>query len=401
MNDDAVELTFFTSALMRRWYLPIGFALVGLLAGLVLAPADSGDSYEAEARLLIRPVTDSVLNSNLRVDQILNEDTERELAGSDAVIRSALDTLNAEAPLDLTVDEVHDHLTVNVRTDSQVVVMRYLAPDPDTAAAVVDALADSYLDARTAAALAERDRQSQLLATAIASSTTQLTDANLTIETAARESDELADLENRLARLQEVVAVGQIQGQENEPTGDPIAVLEAQIAAFETTVTAEQLAAALTTKELVASQISGFRDELVELSTLEIDGGEVINRASPGTLVASTDRIAYLAVGLLFGLMLGIAAAVALERSMAARRSYHANAARLDEPMAAPAMPPTIAPVSRSAIAIVRSSGAATARAAMVRSMKSRVSSSSRKAAWTASKWWPFTAPVVAAKANI
>ncbi len=354
MNDDAVELTFFTSALMRRWYLPIGFALMGLLAGFVLAPVSTGDQYEAEARLLIRPVTDSVLNSNLRVDQIINEDTERELASSDAVIRDALDTLGPAAPADLSIDDVDDHLTVTVRTDSQVVVMRYLSTDPDIAAAIVDALADSYLEARSAAALAERDRQSELLATAISSSTTQLTAANLTIDTASRETSELADLESRLTRLQDVVAVGQIQGEENEPTGDPIAVLQAQIAAFETTVTPEELAAAQTTKELVAGQISGFRDELVALSTLEIDGGEVIDRASPGELQTSSDQVAYLAVGFLFGLMVGIAAAVALERSLAARRSFQANAAHMNQPpqmaaaqMHTPAPMPAPAPVQQ------------------------------------------------------
>lgn len=340
MNDDAVELTFFTNALMRRWYLPLGLALLGLIAGFALAPASTGDEFEAETRVLIRPVTDSVLNSNLRVDQIINEDTESELASSDAVIRAAIDALGDEAPLNLSIDDVDDRLDVNVRTDSQVVVMRYRGATADSAAAVVDAVAASYLDARVATAIAERDRQSNLLATAISSSTTQLTAANLTIDTARRESGALADLQSRLARLEEIVAVGQIQGDENEPTGDPIAVLEVEIAAFQTTISPEALAAAETTKELVGNQIGGFRDELVALSTLEIDGGEIIDHASPGELITTTDRIAFLAIGFLFGLMIGIAAAVMLERALAARRSYEANAARhaSPAPVFAPAM---------------------------------------------------------------
>jgi len=93
MTDDQVELTFFTTAMTKRWYLLLGLALLGLFAGFALAPATPAAVFEAETRVLIRPVTDSVLNSNIRVDQVINEATEVELASSDMVIRALSATM--------------------------------------------------------------------------------------------------------------------------------------------------------------------------------------------------------------------------------------------------------------------------------------------------------------------
>ncbi|NOX31527.1 MAG: CpsD/CapB family tyrosine-protein kinase [Actinobacteria bacterium] len=346
MTDDQVELTFFTTAMTKRWYLPLGLALLGLFAGFTLAPATPAAVFEAETRVLIRPVTDSILNSNIRVDQVINEGTEVELASSDSVIRAALVALGDDAPVTQSIGDIDDQLKVRVRADSQIVVMTYLDADPDVAAAMVDALADAYLIARTQGAINVRDSQTALLAGAISASTTQLTAANLTVNIAEREAAAIADLERRVERLEEIVAIGQIQGDDNEPTGDPIAVLKAELANLPTSVSPEQMAAAATTKELVGTQISGFRRELVDLSTIEIDGGEVLDRAEAGTLVVSNPRVAYLAIGSLLGLMLGIMIAVMVERSMAARRAHRQTRHQLDEPSAIP-FADDVAPGSR------------------------------------------------------
>jgi len=210
--------------------------------------------------------------------------------------------------------------------------MGYRDEDPDVAAAMVDALADAYLVARTQGAITVLDSQTALLAEAISASTTQLTAANLTADTARREAAAIADLESRIKRLEEIVAIGQIQGDDNEPTGDPIAVLKAELANLPTNISPEQVAAATTTKELVGTQISGFRRELIDLSTIEIDGGEVLDRAEAGTLVVSNPRVAYLAIGSLFGLMVGIMIAVMVERSIAARRAHRQTRRQLNEP---------------------------------------------------------------------
>ncbi len=336
MTDDQVELTFFTTAMTKRWYLPLGLALLGLFAGFTLAPPTPAAVFEAETRVLIRPVTDSVLNSNIRVDQVINEGTELELASSDSVIRAALEALGDDAPVTQSIGDIDDNLNVRLRANSQIVVMGYRDEDPDVAAAMVDALADAYLVARTQGAITVRDSQAALLAEAISASTTQLTAANLTADTAEREAAAIADLERRIERLEEIVAIGQIQGDDNEPTGDPIAVLKAELANLPTNISPEQVAAATTTKELVGTQISGFRRELVDLSTIEIDGGEVLDRAEAGTLVVSNPRVAYLAIGSLFGLMLGIMLAVMVERSIAARRAHRRTRHQLNEPSPIP-----------------------------------------------------------------
>ena len=227
MTDDQVELTFFTSAMLRRWYLPVGLALIGLVLGLMLAPTPTADTYKAKTRVLLRPVTDSALNSNIRADQVINADTEVELVASDRVVNAALAALGDELPATLTVDEVQENLTVNKVPDALIMVINYLDPSPDVSAAMSNALADAYLEARVADAVAERDRQTALLASAIAASTTQLTESNLTIATAEAEADAIDQLRTRLTRLQEIVAAAQIEGSDAVPTGDPIAVLEA------------------------------------------------------------------------------------------------------------------------------------------------------------------------------
>jgi uncharacterized protein involved in exopolysaccharide biosynthesis len=329
MADDQVELTFFTSAMLRRWYLPVGLALIGLVLGLMLAPTPTADTYKAKTRVLLRPVTDSALNSNIRADQVINADTEVELVASDRVVNAALAALGDELPATLTVDEVQENLTVNKVPDALIMVINYLDPSPDVSAAMSNALADAYLEARVADAVAERDRQTALLASAIAASTTQLTESNLTIATAEAEADAIDQLRTRLTRLQEIVAAAQIEGSDAVPTGDPIAVLEAELAALPRTVTPDALAAATTTSELVAQQIRDYRTELVSLSTLDIDGGEVIDRAGVGALTAGSQRVAYVAIGALFGLMLGIMAAVTIERTVAARRAYENNSRAL------------------------------------------------------------------------
>jgi len=319
MNNEPVELSFFSDAIIRRWYLPVGFALVAALIGLQLRPAPGPTLYEAVSKVLIRPVTDGVFDSNLRVDQIINSDTEAQLASSELVARSTLELLGDEAPSNLGVEDIAAGLEVVVRTDSQIVVIRYQHADPDIAGAISDAVASAYLTTRSETATEEKARQANQLATQISDLTRDLTTANMTIAAAKAEADERESFERRIERLEEVVAIQALEGEESEIVGDPIGALQNELEALETTVAPAELAAANTTVDLVRGQIANLRDELIKLLTLEIDGGSVIQRAGVGDEVLPANRMIEPAIGAIVGLMIGIAAAVTIERAVRSR----------------------------------------------------------------------------------
>lgn len=346
MNNETVELSFFSDAIIRRWYLPLGLAIVGALIGLQLRPEPGPALYEAESRLLIRPVTDAVLDSNLRVDQIINEDTEAQLAASELVATGALELLGDGAPPGLDVDALTERLDVTVRPDSQIVVVSFRDEDPGVAGAVTDAVAASYLDARTRTALTERDGQAAVLAAQISQLTRDLTSANVVIATADARASARASLEGRIARLEEVAAIDAIRGEEPVAVGDPIGALRAELDALPAPVDPAELAAAETDVELITGQIADLREELIALATIEIDGGEVIQRAGLGEAVAPRNGLVEVAIGALAGLVLGLAIAVLVERTIAARgaaatlppgaRPMPDHVFAVDDPAAAP-----------------------------------------------------------------
>ena len=295
----------------------------------------SGETlFQAEAKLLIRPVTDAVFESNLRVDQIINTDTEAQLAASEVVASGALTLLGDEAPAGLRVDDIESELTVAIKPDTQIVVIRFRHADPDIAGAITDAVAESYLLSRTQTASEEKERQSNQLAGQISELTRDLTAANITIATADTEVRVRESLESRIARLEEVVAIERLEGNESAATGDPIGELKSDLATLDSSVDATQLAAARTTVELIKGQISDLRDELIKLLTLEIDGGSMIQQAGVGAEILPTSQTIHPAIGALVGLMLGIATAVAVERGARARSS--ANRAVAQPAVAAP-----------------------------------------------------------------
>ena len=332
MNNEPVELSYFSDAIIRRWYLPLGLALIGALIGLQLRPEAGPALYEAESKLLIRPVTDSVFDSNIRIDQIINEDTEAQLAASELVAIDALDLLGTSAPDDLTLTTIEENLTVKVRTDSQIVVIRFQHEDPDTAGAVTDAIASAYLSRRSSTALAEKDRQASQLATQISELTRDLTTANVTIATGEAEQQSRRSLEQRIARLEEIVAIAALQGEPSEAVGDPIGNLTAELAALDTTVDPVAMAAAETSSGLITGQIANLRDELISLLTIEIDGGESIQSAGQGEPVLPPNGLVQPGIGGLVGLLLGIVLAVFVDRSVTARSTSAAVALGTEEP---------------------------------------------------------------------
>ncbi len=314
MTNDPVELRFFPSAVRRWWFIPALLTLIGTAVGLGLAPRATPDTFEAKAKVLIRPVTTDVTGTgSTRVK--ISAATEEALASSPLVVGRALEELGSQGPLDLTTDEVIARLTVDVKPDSDILVVRYRDSGRDLAAAVTNAVAGAYLEVRASDARSRIDDKAATLATQVASLTRDLTEANATLTRADELQAQRQDLENRLARLEEVVAVNSLEGNETTPNGDPIGDLRAQLDALPDPPDPVAVASARTAKELLSGQIGGLRDELISLTTVNIDPGEVIAPASEPERVAPLSPLAYPAIGGLIGLLVGVMLAVLVERS--------------------------------------------------------------------------------------
>ncbi len=347
MTNDPVELRFFPSAVRRWWFIPALLALIGVAVGFGLAPRATPDTFEARAKVLIRPVTTDVTDSGSSRLKI-SPTTEETLASSPLVVDLALEELGSQGPLDLTTDEVIAQLSVTVKPDSDILVVKYRSSGRDLAAAVANAVADAYLEVRASDARDRIDAKAASLATQVASLTRDLTQANATLSEAEELQARREDLENRLARLQEVVAVNSLEGNDKTPTGDPIGELQARLDALPPPPDPVAVASARTAKELLSGQIGGLRDELISLTTVNVDPGEVIAPATEPERVAPLNPLAYPAIGGLLGLLVGVMLAVLVERSRLATGSPTTYPEWVASGSAGPSSPPTraVTPVS-------------------------------------------------------
>ncbi|HEC08118.1 MAG TPA: hypothetical protein ENI86_00965, partial [Acidimicrobiales bacterium] len=351
MTNDPVELRFFPSAVRRWWFIPALLALIGIAVGLGLAPRATPDTYEARAKVLILPVTTDVASAGTSRVKI-SAPTEEALASSPLVVDRALEELGSQGPLDLTTDEVIAELTVTVKPDSDILVVKYRNSGRDLAAAVANAVADAYLEVRASDARSRIEEKAASLATQVASLTRDLTQANATLSAAEELQSRREDLQSRLARLEEVVAVNSLEGNDKTPTGDPIGELQAQLDALPPPPDPVAVASARTAKELLSGQIGGLRDELISLTTVNIDPGEVIAPASEPERVAPLNPLAYPAIGGLLGLLVGVMLAVLVERSRLASSTptgypgWVATAPSPPSPAPIPAPPAAAAPAA-------------------------------------------------------
>jgi hypothetical protein len=171
----------------RRWSIVVGAFVVGALAGyLVFAAAPQ--TYSATARVEVRPVTLSQIESPTRNGATVDIATEKDLVRSDAVaaaIRRALHT---------TADNrtILNNVFVTTEDQSLVLKLTYTARTAEEARDGANAAADAYLADRAAKALAARDSAAKRLENRITASEAELDEATKALNAAVPDSSEYA-----------------------------------------------------------------------------------------------------------------------------------------------------------------------------------------------------------------
>jgi len=168
----------------RKWTILITF-LVMLSAGLALSLRQTL-VYEARSRILFRPQA-------FGEDAATSVQTESEVVASLSVAR----LVRADLGLATSAQSLLEELTVLPTVNAQVATLSYESPDPALAAGIVNSFAQSYIDHRTAQAIATVSDERDALEDSITSVQEELAALAGDIET-ARDDDE----KERIATLE-------------------------------------------------------------------------------------------------------------------------------------------------------------------------------------------------------
>jgi Mrp family chromosome partitioning ATPase len=319
------EPTVLDSAWRFRWMvllLALGFAGLGWLF------ADNNEQWTAEATLAVR----DPLATNL-FGELVPEDSERYVQSQSAIIssrivaRRAAEILAAqEPPLTVTIDEIEANLSVTPSDTGDLITISYTATGENAeyeAIAVTNAVAEAYQEVgRSAAAAAYTsslvglDETISLLEDEIAATLAERADAI--------NSDPLRqEAEQQYEDAQTDLLLIQVPGANADPEDVDLFVarlnaLNLQIITLQSVLAQEDTDS---TVVLLQTQVDDARDRLGNLQTrrdqLSVDAeiaGSGVVFYSPAEIAEQSGVVFYVAVGFLFGLVVGVALAWLLGR---------------------------------------------------------------------------------------
>ncbi len=245
-NSNVVSVSEYTSVLRR--YLPVilGATLAGCIFGVVLTQVQTG-TYDAEARVEVRPLLAVGDDPNLDINRQVNTTNERLIASSQRVTERGLALLQAaedlgtmnlddpevEAAASLATMNQDDVLLaaalidVSVPSDSQILVFSVSAGTAERSRDLADASAHAYLDFRQAAGLLSTqlsraqllEREAQLIA--------ELDALSAQVSAAGDDPGLLRSLGYReVSKTQELQAIGAKLANLNAISVDPGVVLD-------------------------------------------------------------------------------------------------------------------------------------------------------------------------------
>lgn len=132
-----MDLQTYLAVLRRWWTTLIIAALIAGIGGFVGARAAT-PVYEAEARLLVGPVSTDI--NTIRAASALSE-TYAQLVTSDEVLNGVRETLGIQTPLDLFSEEIH----ATADGTTRLLIIRVRSNDADGAAAIANELSSELL----------------------------------------------------------------------------------------------------------------------------------------------------------------------------------------------------------------------------------------------------------------
>ncbi|MEA2507789.1 MAG: tyrosine-protein kinase [Actinomycetota bacterium] len=254
-DDQTLALRDYVDILRKR-KLQI-FLVVALLLGALLAYGLTRTTlYQAQAKVLVEPIPNPVtaITSNPQAF-IPNMDTEKELVTSDAAAQLVAQKLGLHTP----PSELLKHVTGGFVINTSVLTVAYRDPNPATAARLADAFGEAYISLRTNSALR------QIVAAAKSAKT------------------QSATLQHQLHTLNAQIAAAPAS---KRPT------LESQRTTLSDRLTATQQRAAQLDQSLSSQE-----------------GGRIVQHAKVPTSAASPNLKLFVVLGILGGLILGVAIA--------------------------------------------------------------------------------------------
>jgi capsular exopolysaccharide synthesis family protein len=282
-NSNVVPVSEYTSALGRHLSAILTATIVGAVLGLLLTQVRAG-TYDAEARVEVRPLLAVGDDPNLDINRQVNTTNERIIASSQRVTERGLALLRAAEELrvpgldepevealavtvEVNPDDVllaADLIEVSVPDDSQILVFSVSAGTAERARDLANASAHAYLDFREESGL--------------------LTTEQSRLQLLERESELIAELD---------ALSGQVAD-----AGEDAALLRS-----------------LGYREVSKRQeLQGIGAKLANLNAISIDPGVILDRADTPDSLSGIPLPLGLIGGGLVGLLAGAALAYALDR---------------------------------------------------------------------------------------
>ena len=142
-ESQVTTLEDYVEAIRSRWFVVVGFALAGLLLGLIFAQSRE-DRFSASAAIVVNPTPVGSLDGSRLV--AANLDREVRVLTSDFVASIAVETIGGDAD----PDDLRRRVDPVFVPGSDVIEVAIDDSDPMVAAAVVNGFAEAYVDSRNA-----------------------------------------------------------------------------------------------------------------------------------------------------------------------------------------------------------------------------------------------------------
>jgi capsular polysaccharide biosynthesis protein len=256
VTQTSADIGYLPRLLRRRLWLVVTGIVLGLLGALLVLTLTSQDAT-ATTSLNINVISEDPFSTDRSAADLLDADTETQLATSSSVLGEARNAIGSED----SVTELRSRVVAAMAPDSTVMRISYTDSDADAATAGADAVAKAYLDYRGAQAV---DRVQSIVG--------QLDDQRDTLQ------DDLLRV-NTIARDAAPGSVEAIQAQ--------------------------------TSQQLITVELDSLSSRINSFLGLDTSGGSVLAPAAEGQ--GSEDgpnRALVILLGLLLGLLLGVLAAL-------------------------------------------------------------------------------------------
>jgi len=250
----SIDLGHYGAVLRRKWKIVVAGVVLGVLlavAYLVVMPTTA----TATAAVNVNVISSSPFDSQKPDSQLLDTQTEVQVASSSHVLGAAADELG----IDKTLTQMRASTTVQPVAGATVVKISYSAPTRAEAVAGADAIANAYLDYREQAASSKVSTVVDRLNRQLDNLHKQLTQANKRIDSAT--------------------------------VGSPVAVQ------------------AESDRELINIELTSLVSQINTLDSVDTGGGSLLSSADENAVTYSPSAKLVLGGGALLGLLVGIVAA--------------------------------------------------------------------------------------------